>query len=535
MMIFSENRYIYFVVILLLNLPVSIFAQVDFNSSDIPIIIIETNGQEILDEPRIVANMGIIDNGESMRNYLTDSINGYYGKISIEIRGATSQSFPKKQYGFETQNDDGSNNNFSLLGLPSENDWILFAPYSDKTLIRNILAYKLSESLGHYAPRTRLCELVLNGEYAGVYVLTEKIKRDNNRVDISKLNPNEISEDDLTGGYILKIDKSTGSNCYGWSTEIAKIYIQNEYPDCDNIVPEQKLYIQDYINSFEEALFSEHFADPVNGYRQFIDLDSFLDYFIINEISKNIDAYRLSTFMYKDKDSMGGKLSFGPVWDYNIAFGNADYMDSYKTNGLIATSHVWWNRLLQDTTFNNTLKTRWSEIRKEKFSNVRILNIIDSLVYILEESQQRNFQRWNILGNQVWPNYYIGHSYESEISFLKSWIINRLNWLDINLPGYYEDYRPFMDYETSIFPNPFDYFFTYVFSLEEAGNISLRLFDSSGRLITNIINNSYYEEGKHKIIWNSFLHNNIVPSTFYIITLEVNDRIVSKEKIIKKF
>ena len=524
----------FFAAILLLGSPVSIFAQVDFISSDIPIIIIETNGQEILDEPRIVVNMGIIDNEERMRNYLTDSINGYYGKISIEIRGSTSQSFPKKQYGFETQNDDGSNNNVSLLGLPSENDWILSAPYSDKTLIRNILAYKLSESLGHYAPRTKLCELVLNGEYAGIYVLTEKIKRDKNRVDISKLKPNEISGDDLTGGYIIKIDRSHGS-CYGWITEIANIYIQNEYPDCDDIVPEQKLYIQNYIYSFEEALFSDHFADTVNGYRQFIDLNSFLDYFIVNEISKNIDAYRLSTFMYKDKDSKDGKLTFGPVWDYNIAFGNTDYMDGYKTNGLIATSHVWWNRLLQDTTFNNALKTRWSKIRKEQFSNTQILNIIDSLAYILEESQQRNFQRWNILGTQVWPNYYIGHSYENEISFLKFWITNRLNWLDINLLGHYDDYLPFIDYETTVFPNPFDDFFIYMFSLEKVSNVSLRLFDSRGRLITNIINNFYYEEGKHQITWYNFLPDNMVPGNFYILTLEINDRIVSTEKIIKKF
>ena len=238
--------------------------------------------------------MKIIDNGEN-RNFITDSANGYNGKISIEIRGSTSQSFPKKQYGFETQNNDGSNNNVSLLGLPSENDWILSAPYSDKSLIRNVLAYKLSESLGHYAPRTKFCELVLNKEYVGVYVLTEKIKRDKNRVDISKLKPEEIGGDDLTGGYIIKIDKSTGSSCYGWSTEIANIYIQNEYPDCDNIAPEQREYIKSFINNFEEALFSYNFADSLDGYLQFIDLNSALDYFIINEISKNIDSYGLST------------------------------------------------------------------------------------------------------------------------------------------------------------------------------------------------------------------------------------------------
>ena len=534
-MIFAQNKHTHLVVFLLIMFPTFVFAQVDFISSNIPIIIIETNGQEILDDPRIVANMGIIDNGENTRNFLTDSINGYYGKISIEIRGSTSQSFPKKQYGLETQNDDGSNNNVSLLGMPKENDWILSAPYSDKTLIRNILANRLSESLGHYAPRTKLCELMLNGEYQGAYVLTEKIKRDNNRVDISKLKPDEISGDDLTGGYIIKIDKSTGSGCQGWNTEIADIYIQNEYPDCDDIVPEQKRYIQNYINDFEKALFSNNFTDSVVGYKQFIELNSFLDYFIVNEISKNIDAYYLSTFMYKDKDSKDGKLTFGPVWDYNIAFGNANYREGYKTNGLIASSHIWWNRLLQDTTFNNALKRRWKKIRKEQFSNDHIISLIDSLSSLLEESQQRNFQKWDTHGTQIWPNYFIGLSYNNEISFLKSWIINRINWLDNNLPGYSNDYIPFVDYKTSIFPNPFNYFFTYIFSLEKAANVSLRLFDSNGKWITNIIQNTYYEKGKHKTTWNSFIHNNLIPSTYYIVVLEINDRIVLKEKIIKRF
>ena len=123
---------------------------------------------------------------------------------------------PKKQYALETQDDLGNNLNVPLLGMPAENDWILYAPYSDKSLIRNVLAYKLSWDVGRYASRTRLCELVLNGDYRGLYVLMEKIKRDKNRVDISTLNPDEITGDDLTGGYIIKIDKSAGESVRGW-------------------------------------------------------------------------------------------------------------------------------------------------------------------------------------------------------------------------------------------------------------------------------------------------------------------------------
>ncbi|OQY05116.1 MAG: hypothetical protein B6I20_01820 [Bacteroidetes bacterium 4572_117] len=531
MLCMNKNIKIFTLLLLVVNLHITTVAQVKFTSSNIPIIIITTNEKEILDEPRIVADMGIIDNGNE-RNYVTDPYNGYSGKINIEIRGSTSQSYPKKQYGFETQNIDGSNNNVSLLGLPVENDWILYAPYSDKSLIRNILAYKLSESLGNYAPRTKLCELVLNGEYLGVYVLIEKIKRDKNRVDISKLKPNEIDGDDLTGGYIIKIDKSTGHSCYGWNTTIANVYLQYEYPDCDKIVPEQKTYIQKYVNNFEESLFSDYFTDPINGYRKFADINSLIDYFIVNETSKNVDAYRLSTFFYKDK---GRKIQFGPVWDYNLAFGNANYNNAYKTSGLIAPQHIWWNRLLEDSTFNNTLKSRWCEIRKEQLSNQKVLNLIDSLSEILQESQHRNFQKWDILGKQIWPNFFVGSAFKDEINFLKSWSINRLNWLDNNLPGNYEDNIPFIEFKARIFPNPFDYFFTFAFSLESASNVSLLLFDTQGRLITKIIDSGYYKSGNHSIVWNSFIGNNILPNGFYIIMIELNNKIVFQEKIIKNF
>ena len=322
-------------------------AQIDFVSSNIPLIFIETNGQEILDDPKIIATMKVINN-KGDRNYLSDSINGYNGRISIEIRGSTSQSFPKKQYGFETQKTDGSNNNVPLLGLPAENDWILSAPYSDKSLIRNILAFKLSETLGNYAPRTKLCELILNDAYMGVYVLTEKIKRDENRVDVSKLKPDEISGDDLTGGYIFKIDKKTGNSGPSWNSDSGVVFLFDT-PKYDEIVFEQKEYIKKYINSFEQALIFDDHTDENLGYRKYINENSFIDFFIVNEVSKNIDGYFLSTYLFKDKDSKGGKLSFGPIWDYNLSFGNANYREGFKTEGFqfqINPSIWWWNRLL---------------------------------------------------------------------------------------------------------------------------------------------------------------------------------------------
>ena len=181
-----------------------------FTSSNLPLVVINTNGQAIVDDPKIIANMGIIWNGPGNRNSLSDPMNNYNGKIAIEIRGSSSQMFPKKGYGFETRATDLSDIDVSLLGMPEENDWVLYAPYTDKTMIRDVLTYTLDASLGHWSPRCRYVELFLNGNYQGVYVLIEKIKRNKTRVDIAKLTLTDNVGEDLTGGYIVKIDKTTG-------------------------------------------------------------------------------------------------------------------------------------------------------------------------------------------------------------------------------------------------------------------------------------------------------------------------------------
>lgn len=518
---------------LLLAIPGALYAQIEFRSSDVPIVVIETNGQEIPDDPRIVADMGIIDNGQGNRNYMTDPFNGYQGKISIEVRGSTSQDFPKKQYAIETQNDDGSNNNVSLLGMPVENDWILYAPYSDKSMMRNMLAYKLSENLGHYAPRTRSCELVLNGEYAGVYVLIEKIKQDNNRVDIADLDPDETSGDDLTGGYLLKLDRPPGKNTITWNTIATGTRVQLVYPGSDECAPEQQEYIANYLDNFEEALYADNFSDSLAGYREYLDLPSALDYFFVNEIAKNVDAYRLSTYFYKDRESRGGKLCFGPVWDFNIAFANVDYLEGYKADGLVTPGHPWWNRFLEDTVFEDALMSRWKQIRENEFSHSKIMGIIDSMAEDLAESQQRNFQCWDILLSNIWPNYFMGGSYQAEVTYLKEWILARMNWLDGYLNYSPEPAGPVTAYETKAYPNPFTSSFTYEFNLGREEHITLQLYDFSGRLLAEIVPDSEFGEGTHRVTWNSMDSDQILPSGFYAIVLKAGGSIVSTDVIIK--
>lgn len=316
-----------FIVLMLHNSNVS--AQVNLTESNLPIVIINTEGSYIPEDEKITTRMGIIYNGENKFNSVNDHFNNYDGMIGIEVRGSSSLNFPKKQFAIETRDASGNNLNVSLMGLPEENDWILYAPYSDKSLFRNALAYHLARQLGNYASRTRFCELILNGNYRGVYVLLEKVKRDRNRVDLHKLRANDNEGEELTGGYLIQIDREDSE---GWYfdfpppyAEEQSVFYQYNYPDADNITPKEVEYIQGYINDYEVLMNSDNFNQLIDGYYNYVDIYSLIDYIIVNELAKNIDAYRLRTFITKTKSSLTGKLKFGPIWDFNLAFGNADY------------------------------------------------------------------------------------------------------------------------------------------------------------------------------------------------------------------
>jgi hypothetical protein len=367
----------------------SIPDTVDLTSSNLPIVIIDTWGNTIIDSARIDAEMGIIDNGEGAINYITDEWNGYDGKISIELRGTSSMGYPKKQYRFETKDEWGYDSNVVLLDMPVENDWILNGPYDDQSLLRNVLAYELSNDMRRYSSRTRYCEMVLNGIYQGIFILMEKIKRDKNRVNISSMNDTCISGNAVTGGYIIKIDNWNGESVGGW-TSVNDIEYQYDYPKPRNIIPEQEAYIQNYMNEFETVMESEDFNHPIDGYAKYIDVISFADHFILNEFCKNIDAYRISCFMHKDRDDFRGKLIAGPLWDFNLSFGKAWFSDDmYVTEGWQVdydTTHpddefkvpFWWEKLVTDTLFMEKVKMRWQQFRKHPINKASLFKTIDT-------------------------------------------------------------------------------------------------------------------------------------------------------------
>ena len=505
------------------------------DSTNIPLIMINTNNQLIVDEPKINVDFKVIDNFPNSLNYPTDSGNIYSGIAGIEIRGSYSATLPQKPYGIETRDTQGNNNNVSLFGMPQENDWILIANYNDKTFLRNVLAFDLFEKMGHYAPRTKLCEVVVNNIYNGIYVFTEKIKRDNGRVDIAKLDLDDNFGDSLTGGYIFRVDYWNQNN--SWISNYnnpnfpndAVRYVYN-YPDYDEITVQQKNYIQNLVGDFEDALWSNDFEDPILGYRPYINTRSFIDYFIVNEFARNVDGFKKSRNFYKDKSSKDSLIYAGPVWDFDWAY--KDHSSS-MINGsgwrhdYSGPTDVkppgWYIRLLQDTTFANELNCRYFNLRNTILDTTNIFSFIDSLSSMVSEPQNRHYTRWPILGINVGTPE-IGNqptSYSGEIIKFKSWINERLIWLDANMPGNCPNVSVSENKKTYVvtYPNPSS---DIVNIYSEALLKNIKLFDNVGRLIFK----------KENIYSKNFQMNVSDLNGFFTFKIELSNKEVINKNII---
>lgn len=472
------------------------FMDAEFESP-LPIVLINTNGKYIPDEPKIEGTMGIIWNGNGVLNLSTGAPNEFFGNIAIERRGQTSlHLFPKNGYAIETKDEDGIDKDVSFLNFPEEEDWILHGPYSDKTLIRNVLAMHMARSIGQYASRTRLVELMINEQYEGVYVMMERIKRDKNRVDIAKLNPEEIEGDDLTGGYIFKLDK--GAPDWFSQYDIAqfpgqKLRFQYVSPNDDNLQPQQKNYIKAYVDSFEIAMKFPEVGYGGKRYDEYIDLTSFADHFILSELTKNVDAYRISTYMHKDKDSNGGRIKAGPVWDFNLAFGNADYCNMDTHYGWVYHLHCdtynpfWWGNMFQDAAFVNIANCRWNQWSKGPLSIDSLHAFIDEKAALLAPVVERNFQRWPILDKWIWPNPQVRNSYEAEIIYLKNFLQARAWWLTQNMFGTCltntDSLEEGIKTIIQVNPNPFTNELWIQFDLLKSGKVIIELHDALGRKV----------------------------------------------------
>lgn len=438
---FFSLSQVVFAIVLISYSPV--FSQT-FTDSNLPIVIITTdldvNNQplEILDDPKILSSMKIIKRPDGSRNYLSDANTtaflNYNGRIGIEIRGSSSQLLPKKGYGLTTLKADNiSNNNVSLLGMPSENDWILNGIAFDPSLIRDYLSYNLSRQIGQYATRTSYCELVINGDYKGLYILQEKIKSSTGRVNILKIATTDNTTPNLTGGYITKADKDTGGDpiawtmsSYSWGTNFI-----HELPKPTAVTTQQNSYIYNQFLNLQNTSNTNN-INLVTGYPSVIDIPTFIDFMLMNELASNPDGYQFSTFFHKDRS---GKLRAGPIWDFNLTYGN----DLFSMGFDRSKFNVWqfadggndgpkfWRDLFNNPTYKCYLSKRWNELIQpgQPLNYDSLVQYIDQIVASISEAKVREHQKWATVPNQV-----------AEINNLKIWLSNRISWMTSNLGSY---------------------------------------------------------------------------------------------------
>ena len=406
--------------------------ETDEFCTHLPIVTIDTNGQKIpgleKEEELIEADFNLYYNGKTS-NRLTDKIN-LSSKIQIKYRGNSSLFFDKHQYLVKFIKKDKSEKQVSLLNMKEENKWILNGPYLDKTLIRNYLAYNISGKIMDHVPEVRFCEVFLNGKYQGVYILVESISR--TLTEVTRYKPNWANG---MSSYIIRLDRYDEQNIMldNLSKYSGKIIKDNAiniiYPSEKDLTDSLLDYITNDFSKFEKALYSYDYKE----YEKYIDVDSFVDYMIINEFFKNSDAGTHSTYLYKD---VRGKIHMGPVWDFNNAANN--YVEEiYSHTNFLFQDKAWYNMLLKNEKFVNQVIKRYKELRKTYLSDDYIQKYIDDTVAYLDDAITRNFEVWGYSftesHNMLKPYERNYKTYEEALEQLKKYLNRRGEWLDENI------------------------------------------------------------------------------------------------------
>lgn len=404
----------------------------------LPVIFINTDGNQIVKEGRVWSNMGVLSNEDGIEEKIITEGPDIDFPITIKLRGASSYSgFDKNQYRIELYKEKGKSNslNYSFLGMDKHSKWILNGPFLDTTMMRNHLIYKLSREIFDWAPDTKFCELFLDGKYQGIYVATEAIENDKNRLDLKEFGL-------LTGetAYIVKRDRvGTDKNpivTYGEleGKTFNNLYIS--YPGNSKITKAQINWIKEDISKFEKALYSEDFADSEKGYLKYIDVDNFVDYFILNEVVMNRDAGNLSTYAYKD---LSGKIKL-TVWDFNNAYDNYQWFKSdYSEFRMLENS--WFDRILKDRNFVDKVIVRYDELRKTTLDEEYMYRNIEMFQSETKNAVERNFLVWGYMFDKEMmndPDRMIT-SYDEGINQLKSAIYKRFLFLDSHIEDLYKN------------------------------------------------------------------------------------------------
>jgi len=370
----------------------------------LPIVYIETDGSVQIDsKDDYVLGDTNIDGGRDYEDFPN-------APMKIRGRGNSTWQFPKKP--FQMKLDDKA----EFLGMPNDKKWLFLAEYADKTMLRNKIAFEMGYMSNlDWTPEAKFAEVFINGDYNGTYNITQKVEESDNRVAIGDT------------GYLLELDqldRLDSDDVYFESAVTEKFIINIKEPNLDE-GSDEFTYIENLITNFENNLFSENFTDEATGYRQFIDIDSFIDWFLISEITKNVDSMFFSSIFLNVMP--GEKIKMGPLWDFDLSFGNVDYADSRYPEGWWVKYNPWYERLFQDLAFVEAVRNRF-----EYFNNNRdyILNKIDTYAEKLKWAQEENDDKWQTIGVYVWPNPVIFDTYQEEVDHMKAWYETRMDWLE---------------------------------------------------------------------------------------------------------
>ncbi len=404
----------------------------------LPIMLIDTNNQIISKDSKSEVRVKIVDyeSGNSIStkpNFETEALINYRGNSSYS-------TFDKLQYRVKFYSNISTENtkNFPLFGMTSNSDWVLYGPFLDRSLIRNHLMFSLSRDLLEWAPDTRYFELYVDSEYQGVYLAIEPISVGEGRIDLNRFG--------LLSGetpYIIRRDRVGTENnvihTYGEIMGFTSNELSIHYPGNDSLTTKQYDWIKKDVSRFEEVLYSDYFDNPNTGYAKYINVSSFVDYFILNEFAMITDSSELSTYLYKD---LSGKLTF-TVWDFNNGFNNYQWSDQSYQRYFNLDSN-WFKRLIQDRTFVDRIVQRYEELRLNELSDLNLMNRIDEDVDYLGDAIQRNFEVWGYTFDQELlskDNNGLNRdpkSYEEAVNMLKEVIILRLEYMDQTINQLYE-------------------------------------------------------------------------------------------------
>jgi hypothetical protein len=400
-------------------LPVGAASQT--GAPKLPIVAVDAP-EGIAKEPKRPATMRLLDGRRR---------DDYNGPIGIKLHGHSSfTDDPKKSFALETRTKSGKARNVSLLGMPEDEDWALIAGYKDESLLRNHVAYSAARWLGRYAARTRLVEVIVNDSYEGVYLLVEKLKLHDRRVAVDDLG--------VSGGYLLEAtstERASGREFF--TTPVKDQPVVYTDPERDGLSYGRAYWISEYVSRFERRLYSDRLRDRRHGYRRYLDLDAAVDFVLLNELFRNADTFRNSTYMHK---SAGEKLALGPLWDFDHALGNDPDPDFNSLTGwqyLSRGSYRWIERLYADPGFCRQMVTRWGELRDKGIVR-HIRRTIDSGADRLAAAQERNFSRWPVFRTEaVYPadprTSAPPANYAEAVDYLKWWVRQRAKWIDKNV------------------------------------------------------------------------------------------------------